>query len=214
MTNNIAARAEQPLHCPKASHSRLSHIMVISDMVSSDMVSSDIVSFDMLSHNMPRPSILSPEMRMPKMRMEVSQLPADPWHHNCNAYLESHPLNAIARQQMALKLSRTIKAVVPSDNQNDTVILDKPKLESKKPAMFKVLLLNDDYTPMEFVILILERFFSKSRVEATRIMLLVHQQGVGVCGVYTYEVAETKVMQVNDFARKNQQPLQCTLEKD
>ena len=199
MTNNLATRAEQPVHCLKASHSHLSHYMVNSVMISSDM----------LSHNIPNPSILST-----KMRMEVSQLPADPWHHNCIAYLESHPFNAIARQQMALKLSRTIKAVVPSDNQNDTVILDKPKLESKKPAMFKVLLLNDDYTPMEFVILILERFFSKSRVEATRIMLLVHQQGVGVCGVYTYEVAETKVMQVNDFARKNQQPLQCTLEKD
>ena len=79
--------------------------------------------------------------------------------------------------------------------------------------MYKVLLLNDDYTPMEFVVLILERFFQKSRDEATRIMLHVHQKGIGVCGVFTYEVAETKVTQVIDFARQNQHPLQCTMEK-
>jgi ATP-dependent Clp protease adaptor protein ClpS len=80
--------------------------------------------------------------------------------------------------------------------------------------MYKVLLLNDDYTPMEFVVHVLERFFSMNREDATRIMLHVHRRGVGVCGVFTYEVAETKVNQVVDFARRHEHPLQCTLEKE
>ena len=87
----------------------------------------------------------------------------------------------------------------------------KPKVE--KPSLYRVLILNDDYTPMEFVVYVLERFFNKSREDATRIMLPVHQHGVGVCGVFPYEVAETKVNQVMDFAKENQHPLQCTLEK-
>ena len=95
-----------------------------------------------------------------------------------------------------------------------TGVIVKAKPKTKKPSMYKVLMLNDDYTPMEFVVHILERFFNKNREEATRIMLHVHRRGVGVCGVYTYEVAETKVTQVMDFARQHQHPLQCTLEKD
>ena len=95
-----------------------------------------------------------------------------------------------------------------------TGVVVKAKPKTKKPSMYKVLMLNDDYTPMEFVVHILERFFNKNRQEATRIMLHVHRRGVGVCGVYTYEVAETKVTQVMDFARQHQHPLQCTLEKD
>ena len=95
-----------------------------------------------------------------------------------------------------------------------TGVIVKPKPKTKKPSMYKVLMLNDDYTPMEFVVHILERFFSKNRQEATRIMMHVHRRGVGICGVYTYEVAETKVTQVMDFARQHQHPLQCTLEKD
>jgi ATP-dependent Clp protease adaptor protein ClpS len=95
-----------------------------------------------------------------------------------------------------------------------TGVIVKAKPKTKKPSMYKVLMLNDDYTPMEFVVHILERFFAKSRQEATRIMLHVHKRGVGICGVYTYEVAETKVTQVMDFARQHQHPLQCTLEKD
>ena len=87
----------------------------------------------------------------------------------------------------------------------------KPKLQ--RPPLYKVILLNDDYTPMEFVVLCLQRFFRMSMEEATRVMLHVHQKGVGVCGVFSYEVAETKVGQVIDFARQNQHPLQCTLEK-
>ena len=96
----------------------------------------------------------------------------------------------------------------------DTGVVVKTKPKTKKPSMYKVLMLNDDYTPMEFVVHILERFFNKSRQEAMRIMLHVHQRGVGICGVYTYEVAETKVTQVMDFARQHKHPLQCTLEKD
>ncbi len=92
-----------------------------------------------------------------------------------------------------------------------TITRTKPKI--KKPNLYRVLLLNDDYTPMEFVILILERFFQKDRETATMVMLHVHQNGVGECGVYTFEVAETKVTQVMDFARQNQHPLQCVMEK-
>lgn len=93
-------------------------------------------------------------------------------------------------------------------------VATRARPRTKKPSMYKVLLLNDDYTPMEFVVEVIERFFRKSRQDATRIMLHVHQRGVGVCGVYSYEVAESKVTQVMDFARKNEHPLQCTLEKD
>ncbi len=93
-----------------------------------------------------------------------------------------------------------------------TVVKAKPK--TKKPSMYRVLLLNDDYTPMEFVVHVLERFFNKSREAATEIMLHVHHRGVGVCGIYTYEIAETKVSQVIDFARRHQHPLQCTMEKE
>ena len=88
------------------------------------------------------------------------------------------------------------------------------RTRTERPSLYKVLLLNDDYTPMEFVVHVLERFFRKSREEATHIMLHVHQKGVGICGVFTFDVAETKVMQVIDFARQNQHPLQCTMEKE
>jgi ATP-dependent Clp protease adaptor protein ClpS len=90
----------------------------------------------------------------------------------------------------------------------------KPRPKTKKPNMYKVILLNDDYTPMDFVIHVLEKFFSKNRSEATEIMLHVHRRGVGICGVFTYEIAETKVTQVMDYARMHEQPLQCTMEKE
>jgi ATP-dependent Clp protease adaptor protein ClpS len=101
-----------------------------------------------------------------------------------------------------------------SDKGNGSGTATLTRSKTKKPSMYKVLMLNDDYTPMEFVVHVLERFFSKNREEATRIMMHVHQRGVGICGVFTYEVAETKVMQVMDLARKHQHPLQCTLEKE
>ena len=100
------------------------------------------------------------------------------------------------------------------DSGVSTGVITQTRPKTQKPSMYKVLLLNDDYTPMEFVVHVLERFFHKNREEATRIMLHVHQRGIGVCGVYTFEVAETKVTQVMDFARKHSHPLQCTMEKD
>ncbi len=99
-------------------------------------------------------------------------------------------------------------------NPSSTDVIVKTKTKTKTPSMYKVLLLNDDYTPMEFVVHVLEKYFAKNRADATRIMLHVHQRGVGVCGVFTYEVAETKVTQVIDYARRHQHPLQCTLEKE
>ena len=100
------------------------------------------------------------------------------------------------------------------DGGNDAGTVTLTRTKTQKPAMYKVLLLNDYYTPMEFVIYVLQRFFSKSAEDATKIMLHVHQNGVGICGVFTYEVAETKVTQVMDMARQHDHPLQCTMEKD
>lgn len=98
--------------------------------------------------------------------------------------------------------------------ERQTGLLLKARPKTKKPSMYKVLLLNDDYTPMEFVVHVLEKFFNKNNTEATDVMMHVHRRGVGICGVYTYEIAETKVAQVMDFARANEQPLQCTMEKE
>ncbi|WP_420961992.1 ATP-dependent Clp protease adapter ClpS [Brucella sp. IR073] len=94
-----------------------------------------------------------------------------------------------------------------------TAVITRTKPKAKKPSLYRVLLINDDYTPMEFVVHVLERFFQKNRDDATRIMLHVHNHGVGECGVFTYEVAETKVTQVMDFARQHEHPLQCVMEK-
>ena len=100
------------------------------------------------------------------------------------------------------------------DRDSDTGVVTKTRPKTQKPALYKVLLLNDDFTPMEFVVHVLELFFNKSGEDAYTIMLHVHQKGVGVCGVYTFEVAETKVTQVMDFAKQHGHPLQCTLEKE
>ena len=100
------------------------------------------------------------------------------------------------------------------DNDGTTTgVVVKAKPKTKKPSMYKVLMLNDDYTPMEFVVDVLEKFFAMDRPAATRIMLEVHTRGKGVCGVFTYEIAETKVAQVTTYARDNQHPLMCTLEQ-
>lgn len=95
-----------------------------------------------------------------------------------------------------------------------TGVVTRTKPKTQKPPMYKVLLLNDDYTPMEFVVHILEHIFGKNREEAVDVMLHVHRHGVGICGVFTFEVAETKVAQVIEFARRHQHPLQCTMEKE
>lgn len=96
----------------------------------------------------------------------------------------------------------------------DAGTLTQTRPKTKRPSMYKVLMLNDDYTPMEFVVYVLQRFFRMGAEEATKVMLMVHQKGVGVCGVFPYEVAETKVAQVVDHAREHQHPLQLTLEKE
>jgi len=95
-----------------------------------------------------------------------------------------------------------------------TGIVAKTRPKTKKPSLYKVLLLNDDYTPMEFVVQILESLFGKSREQAVEVMLHVHRHGVGICGLFTFEVAETKVTQAIEFARRHQHPLQCTMEKE
>ena len=97
-------------------------------------------------------------------------------------------------------------------NESDTQVITRVKSRTRKPAMYKVLLLNDDYTPMEFVIHVLENFFNKNHEDAYTIMMHVHMKGIGVCGVFTFEVAETKVAQVMDYAKQNNHPLQCTME--
>jgi ATP-dependent Clp protease adaptor protein ClpS len=118
-----------------------------------------------------------------------------------------------------MMMTQTIPTIA-SDNDHDnddrgqTGIAVKTRPKTKKPAMYKVMLLNDDYTPMEFVVQVLSQFFNKTQEEATRIMLHVHKRGAGLCGVFTFEIAETKVMLVMDFAKRNQYPLQCIMEKE
>ena len=100
------------------------------------------------------------------------------------------------------------------DHSTDgNVVLDE-RVKTKKPSLYRVLMLNDDYTPMEFVVMVLQRYFAHNSESAQRIMLHVHQRGVGVCGVFTYEIAETKAAQVMNFARQNEHPLQLQLEKE
>jgi ATP-dependent Clp protease adaptor protein ClpS len=111
-----------------------------------------------------------------------------------------------------------VRAAGDDDREDDdrrpgVGVATRTRAKTKKPTPYRVLMLNDDYTPMEFVVLVLQRFFRMNMEQATQVMLHVHQKGVGVCGVFSYEVAETKVSQVMDFARQNQHPLQCTLEK-
>ena len=116
-----------------------------------------------------------------------------------------------------IKIEASTPRMAVNDDRDDegtgTGLATKTRSKTKKPTPYKVLMLNDDYTPMEFVVHTLQHFFKMSLEDATRVMLHVHQKGVGVCGIFSYEVAETKVTQVMDYARQNQHPLQCTLEK-
>lgn len=100
------------------------------------------------------------------------------------------------------------------EGEGDASVVVQTKPKTKRPPLYKVLLLNDDYTPMEFVVLVLERFFGLNHAQSVEIMLTVHKKGVAVVGVFAFEIAETKVAQVMDFARRNQHPLQCTMEKE
>ena len=101
-----------------------------------------------------------------------------------------------------------------NEDYSDTSVISKSRPKAKRPPLYKVLLLNDDFTPMEFVVHVLEKFFSINHDDAVQIMLAVHKEGVAVVGIYSHEIAETKVTQVMDYSRKNQHPLQCTMEKE
>ena len=129
------------------------------------------------------------------------------------------PLMKHPRQHDRTDLPRHLMAGSGNDRDNDghdgeTDVIVKAKPKTKRPSLYKVLLLNDDYTPMEFVVHVLERFFGLSHAQAFEIMLTVHKKGLAVVGVFSFEVAETKVAQVMDFARRHQHPLQCTMEKE
>jgi ATP-dependent Clp protease adaptor protein ClpS len=134
--------------------------------------------------------------------------------------------NACAMRQLTTRFDRSVFTATASasrmsddDNRSGgaagpaTSVIAKVKPKTKRPNLYRVLILNDDYTPMEFVVHVLEKFFQKDVEAATKIMLHVHHHGIGECGVFTYEIAETKVTQVMDFARKHQHPLQCVMEK-
>lgn len=129
---------------------------------------------------------------------------------------ETRDMTSIYGGDFRLTKQRTTMMARPVNNNEayEDGLAVKVKVKTKKPSLYKVLLLNDDFTPMEFVVYVLERVFRKDRTEATDIMLKVHQDGVGIAGLYTYEVAETKVDQVMTLARKHEHPLQCTMEKE
>jgi ATP-dependent Clp protease adaptor protein ClpS len=137
----------------------------------------------------------------------------------------SDPLAAMNRRSMPRTSAARFERPPPLRMANDenkrpgnpgapgTAVITKTKPQTKRPNLYRVLILNDDYTPMEFVVHVLERFFNKDHESAYRIMMHVHEHGIGECGIFTYEVAETKVTQVMDFSRKHQHPLQCVMEK-
>lgn len=111
-------------------------------------------------------------------------------------------------------LPQILMSDIPNDNDRDASVILETRPKTKRPPLYKVMLLNDDYTPMEFVVHILERFFGLNHAQAFEIMLIVHKKGLAVVGVFSHEIAETKVTQVMDFARRHQHPLQCTMEKE
>ena len=146
-------------------------------------------------------------------------------NHGAPQLWRSVPCEALARQPAPCHIYRAIwcsaiqryiagrRAATGDEDGTGLGVATRTRTRTKSPSPYKVLMLNDDYTPMEFVVQVLQSFFKMSIEDATRVMLHVHQRGVGVCGIFRYEVAETKVAQVIDFARQNQHPLQCTLEK-
>src|SRR5690348_14161185 len=135
-----------------------------------------------------------------------------PWNSNTCAMLQSASTTVPSLIASATpRMGNDEKPGGPSGPSTSVITKVKPK--TKRPNLYRVLILNDDYTPMEFVVHVLEKFFNKDVEAATKIMLHVHHHGIGDCGVFTYEIAETKVTQVMDFARKHQHPLQCVMEK-
>jgi ATP-dependent Clp protease adaptor protein ClpS len=139
------------------------------------------------------------------------------WQQNCMYLMRNRGAGRVDTADRASAVRVVFmskKGPKNGDGESRGDIVTKAEPKTKRPSLYKVLLLNDDYTPMDFVVYILERFFNKPTEEANRIMWNVHQKGVGLCGVYTYEVAETKVAQVTNFSRQHQHPLQCTMEKE
>jgi ATP-dependent Clp protease adaptor protein ClpS len=132
---------------------------------------------------------------------------------DAGAPLASRPTIASVRARIPLVAAKEPRRGNDGGNGSGTAVITRTRTQTRRPNMYRVLLLNDDYTPMEFVVAVLRRYFNKGPEEATRIMLHVHHHGVGECGVFTYEIAETKVTQVMDYARKHQHPLQCIMEK-
>ena len=115
-------------------------------------------------------------------------------------------------KQLKNRITENIENIEKLEGQGDVATVTKSK--AKVPSLYKVIMLNDDYSTMDFVIHVLQKFFHKTYEEANKIMLAVHQQGRALCGLYPYDIATTKIMQVHDFARKNEAPLKCTMEKD
>jgi ATP-dependent Clp protease adaptor protein ClpS len=144
-------------------------------------------------------------------RLEVGLSLAMP--HASTLTMTANDTSEIFDRPLAVRMADDDRKRRNEPGSPGTAVITKTKPQTKRPSMYRVLILNDDYTPMEFVVHILERFFGKDHEAATRIMLHVHHHGIGECGIYTYEVAETKVTQVMDFARKHQHPLQCVMEK-
>jgi len=129
------------------------------------------------------------------------------------APLPNHPETNPAPPAPRAHANRPMSEWTPSEDQDSGTAVEESKPALKRPPLYKVLLMNDDYTPMEFVVHVLETFFRMSREKATQVMLHVHTRGVGVCGVFTHDIAETKVTQVNSFAREHHHPLLCTMEE-
>src|SRR3954469_23708846 len=153
--------------------------------------------------------------RQPKPdAIDPAQLDRNPRRSGRGAPCGFRPPCHIYRHEMDMDRDIIAANGNPGDEDGTGLgLATKTRTRTKSPSPYKVLMLNDDYTPMEFVVHVLQSFFKMSIEDATRVMLHVHQRGVGVCGIFPYEVAETKVAQVMDFARKNEHPLQCTLEK-
>jgi ATP-dependent Clp protease adaptor protein ClpS len=134
--------------------------------------------------------------------------------------LRRHYIETLSNPDLADRngIMRPIQFTLMSDDNDDpseeTQVITKTRAKTEKPPLYKVLILNDDYTPMEFVVHVLERFFGLTHGQAVELMLTVHKKGVAVVGVFSFEIAETKVAQVMDFARRHQHPLQCTMEKE
>ena len=160
----------------------------------------------------------------PRLATRLAARPPQRPRERLSGHPSEHPSERPSRRSRPTETGAGAGATPPrlADEDNNkrrgpgapgTAVITKTKPQTKRPSLYRVLLLNDDYTPMEFVVHVLERFFNKDQEAAHRIMMHVHQHGIGECGVYTYEVAETKVTQVMDFARKHQHPLQCVMEK-